>query len=203
MEAPNPVNNPRNGPRAAVGVLIRPGETFARLVADPRPGLAVGSGLVLGMIWAGFMGWLAADGHRPTMDRGLPVSAERYYAIAAIYMIPLCIGLTLLTAGVAHRVARLLGGAGGWPATLATVGPAYALPLLALYLVPDVAVYAVAGHAGLAYVLRFGLPLAVLLVALRTVGALRAAHGLSRGRAWAAALTAGVAQAIPFALLVR
>ncbi len=197
------MNRWQEGLRTTLGVLLWPTKTFERIARDPRPGAALGTGLLLGAIWAGFMSWLAAEGHRPSMTRGLPMPADQYYAVAAVYLTPLMVALTALTAGIAHGLARALGGQGSWPSTLSTVGLAYAVPLLTLYLIPDVVVYAVAGHGALALVVRFGLPLAVAVVTLRVVQALRVAHGLGRGRALAAALVAGVVQAVPFALLVR
>lgn len=203
MTAPNPVNKPPNGPRLLLGVLLRPQSAFAALARAPRPALAVAAGLMLGACWATFSAWLAADGHQPTMDRGLPMPAERYYAIAALYLVPLCLLLTGLTGAVAHGAARRLGGGGSMRATIGAVGPAYALPLLVLYLIPDMVAYAVAGRGALALMVRFALPLAVVAVTLRTVQALKAVHGLGNGRALAAALVAAVVQAVPFALLVR
>jgi len=165
--------------------------------------MALLSGLVLGVVWAGFAAWLAADGHQPTMARGLPVPADRYYATAAMYLAPLWLALTLLTAAVAHGAARMLGGSGRWRSTLSAVGPAYTLPLLVVYLIPDIVVYATVGHGGLAVVLRFGLPLAVAGVTVRTTQAVSAAHGLGIRRALVAALVAGLVQAAPFGLLIR
>lgn len=196
------MNKPHFGTLVA-GVLLRPRRAFEMLSEAPRPRFGLGCGLLLGIVWAAFAALLAADGHRPTMDRGLPVAADRYYATAALYLAPLWVGLTVLTAGIAHGMARALGGHGRWAATLSTVGAAYALPLLTVYLVPDVIAYGVGGHGALAWGVKVGLPAAALLVLVRTVGAVRASHGLGTGRAVLAALVAGVIQAIPFGLLVR
>lgn len=201
--APNPVNKPGSRWQAAWGVLARPGPTFAALAADPRPRWALSYGLLLGLGWALFAAGLAAQGHQPSMTRGLPVAPERYYGVAALYLAPLWVGLTLLTAGVAHGMARILGGRGAWPASLSAVGPAYALPLLTLWLVPDVLTWLIAGHGALGMTLRVAAPVAVVGVTVRTVQAIRAAHGLGVGRALAAALVAALAQAAPFGWLVR
>lgn len=189
--------------RLALGVLRRPGAAFGALASAPRPRFGLGCGALLGLAWAAFAAALAAGGHAPSVDRGLPVPADRYYATAALYLLPLWIALTALTAGVAHGTARALGGDGRWPASLGAVGSAYALPLLAVFLLPDVIAWAVAGHGALGAVMRITGPAAVLLVTIRTVQAVRAVHGLGVGRALAAALIAAVVQAVPLGLLVR
>lgn len=196
----HPVHNDRE---RVVGVLLRPRATFARLAAHPRPWFALACALVLGLFWSGLAAGLAAQGHAPSMTRGLPVAPERYYATAALYLTPLWIGLTLLTAATAHCAARALGGRGRWAASLSTVGPAYALPLMALWLLPDVLTWLIAGHDALGATVRIAAPAAALMVTVRVVQAVRAAHGLGLGRGLAAALVAALAQAGPLALLVR
>lgn len=198
--SPSPALSP---PALAAAVLFRPARAFARLAADPSPRFGLGCGLLLGATWAALAAALAAGGHRPSMTRGLPVAADDYYAIAALYLAPLWVGLTALTAAVAHAVARGLGGHGVMPASLGAIGAAYALPLWLVFVLPDVAVFALAGHAALGVAMRITGPIALGWVTVRTVQAIGAVHGIGRGRALIAALVAAVAQAVPAALLVR
>lgn len=190
---------------SAIGalVLLRPTAAWAALAARPRPRLALGAGLLLGLTWAGLLAGLAAEGREPSMQRMLPVSADRYYAAAAIYVAPLCVLLTIWTAAVAHGMGRVLGGSGRWPTSLSAVGLAYALPLWLLFVVPDTAAWLIAGFEALPRVMRFTGPLAVGCVLVRCVQAMRAVHALSAPRAIAAALVAAIAQGIPAALLIR
>ncbi|MCA9541313.1 MAG: YIP1 family protein [Myxococcales bacterium] len=187
----------------ALAVLFRPGEAFARLSATPRPRLALATGLILGALLALFAALLAQAGQAPTMTRGLPVPAERYYATATWYLTPLGVALTALTAATAHAMARLLGGKGTWPATFTTVGLGYAVPLIACFVLPDIVVWLAAGHAFLGRAMRVYAPVAVALVIVRCVRALRVTHGLGRPKAIAAALVAGLVQAVPAAWLIR
>lgn len=193
----------RPGPRAVAAVLTRPRPAFARLTAHPAPAVGLGAGALLGVSWALLAAWLAAGGHAPSMTRGLPVDAERYYATAALYLAPLWIALTALTAGAAHGAARLLGGRGDLRATLGAVGAAYALPLWVAVVIPDAIVYGLAGFDAMGVAMRVQGPIAVVWVTTLTTLALRATQGLGTGRALVAALCAAVAQAAPAALLVR
>lgn len=192
-----------SSPALAAAVLFRPSRAFARLAAAPAPRFGLGCGLLLGASWAALAAGLAAGGHQPSMTRGLPVAADDYYAIAALYLTPLWVGLTALTAAVAHALARGLGGRGSMAASLGAIGAAYALPLWLAFVVPDLVVFALAGHDALGVAMRFTGPLALAWVTLRTVQAIGAVHGIGRGRACVAALVAAVVQAVPAALLVR
>lgn len=200
---PSAVPPPMSPPALAAAVLFRPRRAFARLAAQPSPAVGLGAGLLLGATWAALAALLAAGGHQPSMSRGLPVAGEDYYATAAVYLAPLCIALTVLTAATAHALARLGGGGGTWPASLGAIGAAYALPLWFAFVLPDLVVYLVAGHDVMGAAMRISGPIAVAWVTLRTVQAIGVVHGIRRGRALGVALGAAIAQAIPMALLVR
>ena len=159
--------------------------------------------MLLGATWAALAALLAAGGHQPSMGRGLPVAAEDYYATAALYLAPLGIALTVLTAATAHALSRFAGGGGPWAASLGAIGAAYALPLWFAFVLPDFVVYLVAGHDAMGIAMRVSGPIAVVWVTVRTVQAIRAVHGIRRGRALAVAIGAAVVQALPMALLVR
>lgn len=190
-------------PRAlaiALGLARHPRRTLRALAAAPPAGpTALLPVLLLGGLYALLLGLLAAGGHQPSVARGLPVAAERYYAVAAIYVAPLFVGLWLLFAALADRLA----GGGRAAATRAVLAYTYALPFAALFVVPDLVVYGLAGHAGLGRWLPLYAPLAPLAVVLLTAEALRALHGVGRGRALAASVGAFVLQAVPMALLIR
>lgn len=200
---PSAVPPPMTPPALVAAVLFHPRRAFARLAAKPSPSAGLGAGLLLGATWAALAALLAAGGHQPSMSRGLPVAAEAYYATAALYLAPLGVALTVLTAATAHELARLSGGGGAWPASLGAIGAAYALPLWVAFVLPDLAVYLLAGHDAMGMAMRVSGPIAVAWVTLRTVQAIEAVHGIRRGRALAVAIGAAVVQAIPMAWLVR
>lgn len=163
----------------------------------------VAAPLVLGVAWAALMALLAAGGHRPSAAHGLPMSADRYYAVAALYLAPLCVALWWLLAAVTHRAARRLGGHADAAALRAALGPAWALPLLLALVLPDIAVYLAAGHAALATALPFYAPLAVISCAVACTRATARVTGLGAGRAFTAAAAGLLAHALPAALLIR
>lgn len=163
----------------------------------------VAAPLALGVAWASLMALLAAGGHRPSAAHGLPVSADRYYGVAAMYLAPLCVGLWWWLSAVTHRAARRLGGHGEAADLRAALGPAWALPLLLGLVVPDLAVYLIAGHAALARALPYYAPVAVIACAVACTRATARATGLDAGRAFAAAALGLLAHALPAALLIR
>ncbi len=159
--------------------------------------------LALGIAWATLMALLAAGGHRPSAAHGLPVSADRYYGVAAFYLAPLCVALWWLLAAVTHRAARRLGGHADAAALRAALGPAWALPLLLALVLPDLVVYLAAGHAALGRALPYYAPLAVLACAAACTRATARVTGLGAGRAFAAAAAGLLAHALPAASLIR
>ncbi len=159
--------------------------------------------LALGIAWAILMALLAAGGHRPSAAHGLPVSADRYYGVAALYLAPLCVALWWWLSAVTHRAARRLGGSGDAATLRAALGPAWALSLLLGLVLPDLAVYLAAGHAALASALPYYAPVAVTACAVACARATARVTGLRGGRAFAAAAVGLLAHAVPAALLIR
>jgi hypothetical protein len=158
----------------------------------------------LGVAHIALYSWLAADGHQPTMTRGLLLPAEEYYAYAAFFAGPLTIALCMLVAIVAH-----LGARGASPVPLSyrhavhAFGLAYSVPLLMAYVLPELLVYGLSGFEALGPAMRVYAPIAVLWVFVLVVWGLRAVYGASTIRSITTALAAAVAQGIPAALLLR
>ncbi len=152
------------------------------------------SAIILGVLWAMLLALLATGGHAPSFTRFLPVPADQYYGVAALYVLPLVCALGWLFAMVARGVA----GVGARDELVA----AWARPTAALFVVPDLVVYAAVGFEGIGAVVRVTAPLTAIGVVWLTRRSLVIA-GASGGRALGAAVLALFAQAIPAAFLLR
>ncbi len=159
--------------------------------------------LLLGGVYALLMTRLAQGGHVPSATHGLLVAPARYYAVAALYVAPLCLLLWVTLGGVTCAVARRAGGRATMVQTLTALGPAYAWPLTFLFAVPDLVVLECWGHGALAGAMPWYAPLAVLWVWVACSRATSRAHAVSAGWGWAAATLGLLAQAIPAGLLLR
>jgi hypothetical protein len=183
-------------------LLVRPGPTLDELVQlEPARGrLAM---LLVGGVWALFSAALAFGGEAPSVTL-VPIPKAHYYAAQALFAVPLFWLLWGVLTQVAHRLATAFGGSvDGRSGAAAMLGHAYAAPMIALFLVPDILVYGVFGHAGLARFMKFYAPLGPLVaLALGSAGLARA-YGLGRGRAFVTALCAFLAQALVGAPLLR
>ncbi len=133
------------------------------------------------------------------MTRGLPVAADRYYLVAAFYIIPLVIGLWQVYGRVAHAVS---GAPGTADDTLAALARPWAVPLTVAFVVPDLVVLIGWGHAALAPAMIYYAPVAVLSVVVWSVIALRARQ-VGTGRAVAAVLAAAIVHGIPASVFLR
>ena len=185
-----------------LGLLRSPRVTLARLAqrASPRDGLV--AILVLGALVAAFALLLHAGGHAPSVTL-VPIPRAQYYLWQALFVAPLFVALWLVFGLVTHGLCRLSGGGGPLGATLAVIGVGYAAPVALLFVVPDLAVFLVAGHGALASAMRFYAPLAVLgCLALCALG-LRAAHGVGPLRAALIALAGFVVQGAAGGILLR
>jgi hypothetical protein len=143
-----------------------------------------------------FLAWLALEGEAPSGPLIAPIPRESYYAWEAVFVLPLRLAMALAFAGSAHAVARKLGGSGTFEDTFERGARALALPFVALWLLPDVALYATGGFARLTEGVRFTAAASSLGTLVLAVLAVRSAHGLSTGRAIVAALVGLVAQAV-------
>ncbi len=172
-------------PRAALADIAERGEM--------RDGLR--AMLVLGVVHAFFSLTLHLAGHAPRM--GIPgFGRENHYLWQAIFVVPLYFALFWIGGLVAHGVARRFSGSGTRDASLAVFGVAYAVPMIVLFLVPDIIVFEVFGFAAIGKAMRWYAPVAAIsCVWLGAVGFSRA-HEISAGRASLAAIAGFFAQAI-------
>ena len=159
--------------------------------------------LLLAALYTGLMARLAVGGHVPGATHGLPFSAASYYGWATLYVAPLCVGLWVILARVAHAAARRMGGTASPAETLAALAPAFGFPLALLFVLPDLVVLEVWGHAALAPAMRFYAPVAVLVVWVGCARQVSRAHHLSPARGLGAATLGLLAQALPAAFLLR
>jgi hypothetical protein len=148
-----------------------------------------------GVLSALFLAWLAYEGEAPSGPLIAPIPRESYYGWEAIFVSPLRLAMALAFAGSAHAVARKLGGSGTFEDTFDRGARALALPFLALWLLPDVVLYATGGFERLADGVRFTAAASSIGTLVLAVLALRHGHALSTGRALVAALVGLVAQA--------
>jgi hypothetical protein len=155
--------------------------------------------LVLSLGYAAFSLLLYRAGIAP--KRVLLLDPSSYYLVQALFILPLFCGLVSLFVGVTSRLAG--GKQVPFEVALERLAPAYCWPLLGLFVLPDTAVFLVAGHAALAKAMRFYGPIAPLCV--WAISALRAARlfEVSKGRAVAATFVGLLLQALLGGLLLR
>ncbi len=153
------------------------------------------STLILGVLWSVLFMVLAVAGHQPSFTVGLPVSPERYYAVAAAYVVPLVLLLGWLFASVACGVARV---ADERHALMA----AWARPTAALFVVPDLVAFAAAGFDGVAAIVRYTAPLTAVAVVGWAAWTLKE-RGARPRRAVLAAVLGLLAAALPATFLLR
>ncbi|MFW6049768.1 MAG: hypothetical protein ACODAU_01265 [Myxococcota bacterium] len=165
-----------------------------------RPGLL--AVLAAGAAWAALCLVLAADDHAPSVSL-VPIPRARYYLAQASFVVPVLLVQWGVCVGVARTVARRLGGAGAVRPLANGLGLALGLPLLSLFVVPDLIAYAVAGFEALGPLVRVTAPLAFVATSVLATGAVRLAHGLGVGRALVAALAGVLAQAVLGGMLLR
>ena len=193
----------RNFARDLVGVIFYPTAFCVRTLE--RPSLLSGFSVpfILGLTYSVFFTLLAIGGHQPSNTTGLPFDAETYYHTAAWYMPVLFPALVFLIAGICHGWSRMNGQNRAFSLSVHLFGFAYSAPLLLFYVLPDLMVYLVMGHAELGRFTLFYAPVAVILVIIRMHNLLVAGLGASRQAARFVTFLAGVAQAFPASLLIR
>lgn len=162
-----------------------------------EPFVAIGA---LGAAYAAFSYLLHRAGISPRAV-WLPVDPARYYLAQTFFVGPLFFILTALYV----YVVRLLAGGARAPFGMAfdRIAPAYAWPILFLFVVPDLSVFLAAGHGALATAMRFYGPLAPVAIVALTTGRARSLFGCSLGRAAAAALGALIVQGAAGAIALR
>ena len=180
------------GPRSAMtGVAAR---------GDAREGQA--AMLVLGAVHAFFSLLLHLAGHFPRMGI-FGLARQDHYLYQALFVIPLYFVLYWIGGFVAHATACRLSGSGSRQASLAVFGVAYAVPMIVLFLIPDIAVFLTLGFEAIGKAMRWYAPVAAIAcVSLGAVGLSRL-HGIKTGRAAAAAFAGFVAQALVGGFFLR
>lgn len=150
-----------------------------------------------GAVWALFCAWLWSAGHAPSRTF-VPIPRELYYAAQALFVIPLLLMQWKLATWLAARLG------GSVPKVLASgMAEALAVPLLVLFLLPDLVSYGLFGFGSLGKLVRVTAPLSfVVSLALGTIAVARAS-GRSYPRSAGAALAALLAQALLGAPILR
>ncbi len=126
--------------RYAIGVTVRPRATFRTLLADSAR-VRVGFGGLLALAAAYAAGISIGLARHPgwTPDRPvLRIPPRRYYFWERLFILPVAVGETVLTAGVARLLARARGGHGRFEDLFALFGLAHAT-LVPSMAVPDAA----------------------------------------------------------------
>lgn len=158
--------------------------------------------LAAGAIWACFCVLLHRTGHAPSRTL-VPIARADYYLYQACFVVPLLLAQWRLASAVAHRVARALGGRGEAAPLTVQLAPALALPLIVVFLVPDLVTYAWLGFAALAKLVRITAPLSFVCSVWLGTRAVQRVHRLGGGRALVAALVGVLAQALVGGVLLR
>lgn len=164
----------------------------------PALGVVIGTGL----LWAALSVALHAGGHAPSATL-VPIPREQYYLWQAFFVTPLVVAQWLVLSATAQGVARALGGRGEWGTTARGLAVAFALPLLVLFVLPDLLVYAIAGFDALASGMRIYGPAAAFVVLVGSTRVVGHVHDVSLPRAFVAALAGLVLQAVVAAPLLR
>jgi hypothetical protein len=166
-----------------------------------RPGREPVAAIVaLGAAYAAFSFLLHQAGVSPRAV-WLPIDPSRYYLAQTLFVAPLFLILTALYVYLVRLLAA--GGRGSFVVSFDRLAPAYAWPILLLFVVPDVSVFLAAGHGALAKAMRFYGPLApIAIVALTTIRA-RSLYGCGAGRAAAASFVALIVQGVVGAVALR
>lgn len=162
--------------------------------SPPSLGRSVAWVASAGLAWALLCGWLAVEGHAPSVTL-IPIPRESYYAAQAVFAAPLILAQFALLGALTHRVARALGGSSSLRDTYTALGPAFASPIILLIVIPDVIVLTTAGFAALGSLVRVTAPLLALTTWVTVTVAVRRVCALSAGRAALAAVVGLVAQA--------
>ena len=145
---------------------------------------------------------LGLAGHAPSVAL-VPIPRDRYYLAQAAFVIPLLILQWGICAAVARALAERMAGTGTFERTASVLAPALAVPLLALFIVPDAIVYLAFGFDALGRIVRVTAPLAAIASIVWATRVLRRAEDLTRGRALIAASVGVTAQAVAGGVLLR
>jgi hypothetical protein len=173
--------------RSSLLVQLDPFRDLPHAPGVPRATLLV---LIYALVYSGFCFLLDAGGHRPSFG----ALVERHYLLLAVLLLPAAFVIWLLHSATAQAMARALGGGGTLRDTMVAIGPAYALPMLLLFVLPDLITYLAFGFDALGKVVRVFAPLALLCRIVVGTRAVMASHSISPGRALLAELIALLAE---------
>jgi hypothetical protein len=187
--------------RRLVTVLFRPSAVAEEIRAAPASRDGAVAVAQLGVVWAVFCAALFAAGHGPSFSL-LPIPKGTYYAAQAVFVVPLTLALWWLMSAIAARVAGAKD-ASGRAMTFAALGYAYAAPLIFVFLLVDVILYASMGFDALGRYIRFYAPIAPLWAVVAGTLVLRRALGISTARALLATAAGMIAQALLGGVLLR
>jgi hypothetical protein len=155
--------------------------------------------LIYALIYSGFCFLLDAGGHQPSFG----ALTDRHYLLQAVLLVPAMLLLWLVQSWVAHRIGRALGGRATLPDLTRAMAPAIAIPMLLLFVLPDLIVYLLLGFDAIAEAMRFYAPLALAARLAWTTAAIRRAHAISTPRSVIPALAALVVEALATAPWLR
>jgi len=159
--------------------------------------------VVLGLGWVGLCWRLAAAGEAPSATGPVPVAAEDWYRLQALWVLPvltLCWGVL---GGVGHALARRWGGQGSVKDSFGALGLGWAGSLGLLLVVPDLLIYELFGMDGLRLSAVVILPLAAVGAWINCLILLGTMHQLPPRRAALAALGALLAATLVGAPFLR
>ncbi len=162
-------------------------------------GAVIGLG-ALGATYAAFSALLHAGGVSARAV-WLPIEPGHYYLAQAVFVAPLMAALSAVFTVVVRALSG--GGAVSFREAFAALAPAYAWPLLILFVIPDLVVYLAFGHAALAKAMRFYAPLVPLAIVALGAARARGLFGCGLARAAAASFGGLVAQGVAGAVLLR
>lgn len=187
-------------PGRSAGGVVQCARRMSRPDAHRRSPIA--SLIALGLAWSVLSAVLWLDG-APARAVVIPIEPHAYYGAQALFVGPWLALLGTTFALVAGAVARTLGGAASLRATWSSLVPVWALPLLALFVVPDLVVVLALGREHLPRAMRYYAPLAPIVISVLATRRLRALHQVTTLRAVVAALVGLLVQAAAGALLLR
>src|SRR5690606_11366303 len=200
-DRPSPSADLRLGAHVA-GVLLSPRPTLRALASEASARSGASAVALLGLAWSVLLALLWSGGHAPSFVL-VPIPRDLYYLAQAVLMLPLLTALWWLSSEIAHRICRAAGGTGTEGGTRAALGFAYAAPMLAAHVVPELVAFVAGGFEAMATVGRVTLGLASLWVWALSAAALRIAHGARVRTAVLASFAGLLAQALAGAVIIR
>lgn len=180
------------------GVATRPRATFGALEKLEVKAVGPKCAAILGSAWAAFLVVLATNGHEPSGPLVLPIARADYYAFEAALAVPVYVAMFFVYAGVLHGFSRK-----SWLHAQSIAGGTMLVSSGFAFLLPDVLVYVAAGFDAIGPAMRFYLPISALWALVLGFTGVKAAFGLTNGRAAIASFVAFFAQTAVSAPILR